>query len=106
MKTVVVDCSAVVPWFFPEENSDIALKVFDRFRNNQIRCCAPVLLHAEFGNAVLKKTIRKICGADHATLQISLFLQCGIRFFRCDEMLMDAFAHARRLNVTVYDALY
>lgn len=106
MKSVVVDCSVVIPWYFPEENADIAQKVFEDYRNNRTICCAPALLHAEFGNAAWKKVVRKLCGRDHAATQINLFLRSGIKFYRCDEILPDAFDIANRLNISVYDALY
>lgn len=106
MKMVVVDCSVIVPWFFPEENSAASQKVFDQYRTNRIICCAPALLHAEFGNVVWKKVKRKLCSGDHATVQINLFLKSGIKFYRCDEILPDAFNMANLLNCSVYDALY
>jgi len=106
MKTVVVDCSVVVPWFFPEKGSEAALAIFDAFSKGHISCAAPALLQAEFGNMAWKKVSRKVCGAEYATHQIALFRKTEIKCCRCDEILPAAFTIACESRITVYDALY
>lgn len=106
MIDIVTDCSVVVPWFFPEKESNKALKVFEDFKKCKIRCHAPALLMAEFGNIAWKKVRRKLCTAHDAQIQIKLFQNMNITYCNISSILEQSFIIANHFSITVYDALY
>jgi predicted nucleic acid-binding protein len=106
MTEVVVDCSAVVPWFFPEEKCGPATALFEDARRGRLVCLAPSLLQAEFCNVVWKKIRRNQCGLSSAAMQLELFQKAGIYCFEIKHLLPEALVLARRHEITVYDALY
>ena len=48
----VIDSSVVAKWFMIEENSNLALRVRDRFATRQIKLAVPTLLFYEVMNAL------------------------------------------------------
>ena len=106
MTEVVVDCSAVVPWFFPEENTGLAGALFNDVRRGRVVSLAPSLLRAEFGNVVWKKIRRNQCGLSSAATQLELFQKAEIYHFEIKPLLAAALVLACRHEITVYDALY
>jgi len=106
MKRAVIDCSAAISWFFPEEGSTRSLPLLKELYNRTLACMAPALLPAEFGNVALKKALRSLCSFDQAQRQVDYFSILEIRYVDCRALLAPAFVLARDHSLTVYDALY
>lgn len=106
MNAIVVDCSAIVPWFFPEEEEGASLEIRRRVTQAGMQLVAPDLLRAEFGNVAWKKVRRGLCSRDLAQKQIALFSRLPILYCTHEPVIGSAFELACREGVTVYDALY
>ncbi|MDD5673502.1 MAG: type II toxin-antitoxin system VapC family toxin [Chitinivibrionales bacterium] len=106
MNAIVLDCSAVVPWFFPEKNDEVARRVHDRVDRHGIGLIAPELLKAEFGNVAWKKVVKGQCSEELAVKQIGHFLHLPVVFCALAPLLPSALKLACAKNITVYDAFY
>ncbi len=106
MNAIVVDCSAIVPWFFPEEEEEASLEIRRRVTRAGMQLVAPDLLRAEFGNVAWKKVRRGLCSRELAQEQIALFSRLPILYCTHEPVIAFAFELACREGVTVYDALY
>ncbi len=106
MKDVVLDCSVVVPWFFPEKDSRHASSMFREFKEGGFRALAPALLQEEFGNAAWKKVQQKKCAYRDALKQIKNFAALPIVYYPTEDMLTLAFELACKESLTLYDSLY
>ena len=58
----VIDASVAVKWFIPEEYSEIALKILERFSKRELLLYASDSMKLEFSNAIRKYYIRGIIG--------------------------------------------
>lgn len=106
MNAVVIDCSAIVPWFFPEEEEEESLEIRRRVTQAAIQLVAPDLLRAEFGNVAWKKVRRNLCSQESAQKQLALFNRLPVLYCTHEPIVGPAFELACREGVTVYDALY
>ena len=106
MKNVLVDCSAIVPCFFSEQETDRAMRLIYEVKEGLIACVAPTLLVAEFGNTGWKKVCRKSHDVEDVQSQIEKFLRFPIEYIDNRTLLTTAFELAISKNITVYDAMY
>jgi predicted nucleic acid-binding protein len=102
MKTVVVDASVAAKWFFPEEHSQAANRLFSR----RYELIAPDLLTAEFGNLTWKRVRRRELTPDDASLLILDFLRLPVTLISSGPLLISALDLALETGRTVYDCLY
>ena len=102
MKTVVVDASVAAKWFFPEEHSQAANRLFSR----RYQLIAPDLLAAEFGNLTWKRVRRRELTPDDAYLLILDFLRLPVTLISSGPILPSALDLAMKIGRTVYDCLY
>ena len=102
MRTVVVDASVVAKWFFPEEYSQAANRLFSR----RYQLIAPDLLAAEFGNLTWKRVRRRELTPDDASLLILDFLRLPVTLISSGPLLPFALDLALETGRTVYDCLY
>jgi predicted nucleic acid-binding protein len=104
--TLVVDASVAVKWILPEEGHEPALRIQERYQDEEIDLIAPYLLVAEVANVLWKRERR----GDLTALAAQ---RCFQQFLRDSPLLWDsaavsasalalASAHAR----PVYDCLY
>ena len=106
LRKVVVDCSAAVPWFFPEE-ADISVSLlFKQMRQKRVACIAPSLLITEFGNTAWKKVRRGVCSENFAVTQFACFKKLPINFLDAGVLATSALQFAVKHSITVYDSLY
>ena len=59
MINLVLDSSAVAKWFFPEEQSNVALKIREDFLTKKITISAPTLIFYEVNN-ILKTAVKSL----------------------------------------------
>lgn len=102
MTLLVVDASVVLKWFVPEEQSDDAVRLLD----GDMEFLAPDLLFAETANAVWKKARRGEIGTAAAQRLVEDLVTLPIDAVPARALAADAHALARRVDVTVYDAMY
>jgi predicted nucleic acid-binding protein len=99
----VVDASVVASWAFPDEDSDVARKAFERVRADE--AWAPALWWFELRNTLLVgERRRRISEAD-----VGAFLRQVSRlsiFMNHEPVEADVMRLARGHRLTVYDAAY
>ncbi len=107
MRPVVLDCSAVVPWFFPEQHEESTDRLQAEFGVGAVLGIAPRLLLTEFSSVVLEKVRRGQCDAWRAAGQLERFLALPIRYAEHTSVLVKgAYALAHEMEITMYDASY
>ncbi|MGE0668410.1 MAG: type II toxin-antitoxin system VapC family toxin [Sphingomonadales bacterium] len=101
--TIVVDCSVVVAWCFPDELSPLANRAFERMAKEQ--AIAPALLWYEIRNALHVGERRQRLSADRSDAFLERVDRLGISFEpqAASPPLMRL---ARRHSLSVYDACY
>jgi predicted nucleic acid-binding protein len=99
---LVVDASVVVKWFLPEALAEAALRVAATDRV----FLAPVLLGAEFANALWQKQLRREVEGTAAARILDEFRRVAIETFALMPLLPTAFAIASAAGHSVYDCLY
>jgi predicted nucleic acid-binding protein len=106
LKAVVLDCSAAVPWFFPEKEGTCALGLLADLTAGHVVCLAPYLLHYEFASVAWKKVRRGNCDIDTARVQVSQFMRLPVRYVQHQALVDGALQLAYRHAISVYDASY
>lgn len=106
MNSVIVDCSVVVPCFFPELESARAMRLLYEFKEGLIEWVAPAFLSVEFSNTAWKKNSRRLCDSDEAKKQVLQFIHLPVKYVDSLFLLPQAMELAISYKITVYDALY
>ena len=106
MTAVVLDCSVVVPWFFPETGHEFSQRLFSELTTGTVLGIAPTLLQVEFANVVWKKIRKNLCDRQTALDQFDRFLRLPIRYAGNEVLVKGALALASEHGITVYDACY
>lgn len=102
-KTLVLDASVIVKWYFKEEGSTHAQEIYDAFKNNKVNIVVPVLLYYEVANAV-KYT--KTDSKEKVDIIKSLF---GLRLDTVEpseDTFLAALESAEIYDATMYDCVY
>jgi predicted nucleic acid-binding protein len=104
--TLVVDASVVVKWLLPEDGHAEAVRIQERFQDEEIDLIAPYLVIAEVANVLWKRERR-------GDLDSRAARRCFQELLRNCPILMDsapvsaaALALALAHNRSVYDCLY
>jgi predicted nucleic acid-binding protein len=106
MKKIVLDCSVVVPWFFPEDNNKYSFSVLESIKGGECSGIAPELLLAEFASVAFKKVARGLCSLDYSKDQFREFVRMPIRYYSISDSIQQAYLLATGENISVYDGLY
>jgi predicted nucleic acid-binding protein len=104
--TLVVDASVAVKWVLPEEDTPRALRIQERYQDEELDLIAPYLVVCEVANVLWRRERRGDLNATTAA-------RCFEQFLRDSPILLDsaavnytalalAFAHGRPM----YDCLY
>lgn len=101
-QVTVVDASVAAKWFFPEADSDRALRLLSA------RCTlwAPDLVISVFGNLVWKRFRRGEVSEDEARAIIGDFLRFPLQIASGSSLATTALDLAMQTGRTVYDCLY
>ena len=102
MKTLIIDASVAAKWFFPEDLSSAALRLFSPRR----RLFAPDLIWSEVANVVWKRVKRKDVSADEGRNILEDFLRTPLEIIPSSPLLLVAYELATATGRTVYDCLY
>lgn len=102
MKTVVVDASAAVKWFLPEEGADRAAALL----SGAYRLIAPDLLWVEVAAVLWKVARRGGLSADELQRIIADAAAFPVETAESAELLPEALRIATQTDRTVYDSLY
>jgi predicted nucleic acid-binding protein len=106
IRSVVVDTSVAVKWFFEEPYSLQALGLLEMFRNGTHRPLAPGLIYPEFANSVWKRITQGTVRPEDGVATIGAFLSIPFEVTPSSLLVADAFLLALEHRQTVYDALF
>ncbi|MCA9308690.1 type II toxin-antitoxin system VapC family toxin [candidate division WWE3 bacterium] len=102
---VVVDCSAIINYLFPDENINKSLQEsFNSFLENKIDFVAPSLLKIEVGNTLRTAILRQRLSKEDSQQIFKTFLNWDIKYKTPDNL--EVFILAITYNISVYDAQY
>jgi predicted nucleic acid-binding protein len=102
VKTLVVDASVAAKWFFEEDQSAAARRLFSSRRT----LIAPDLLGVELANAIWKRVQRKELDVDAAANILADFQRLAVEIAPSAPYLPAALELAMITGRTVYDCLY
>ncbi|MEZ6256033.1 MAG: type II toxin-antitoxin system VapC family toxin [Patescibacteria group bacterium] len=102
---VVVDCSAIINYLFPDENINKSLQeFFNDFLENKIDFVAPSLLKIEVGNTLRTAILRQRLSKEDSQQIFKTVLNWDIKYKTPDNL--EVFILAITYNISVYDAQY
>ena len=106
MKTIILDSSVIIKWYFPDEIDKKALILQDKVANNFVSLAAPILLYYEINN-ILKTAIKanrieieKAVDAYNALLQLNIVVYSSTNLFE------NTLRIATDYDISSYDASY
>lgn len=102
----VLDCSVAVRWFVPQTYWQVAARVFQQFRSNEITFVAPEVVVPEFGHVLRKLVVGKKATAERARDFLPFFLALPIERVANQDLAPRALDLAFAHSATFYDALY
>jgi predicted nucleic acid-binding protein len=102
VKTLVVDASVAAKWFFEEDQSASARRLFSSRRS----LVAPELLGVELANVIWKRVQRKELDTNAAVDMLADFQRLAVEIIPSAPYLPAALELAILTGRTVYDCLY
>lgn len=100
----VLDCNVALKWFLPEEHSDGAEVLLDRFATGEDVPIAPSLLLAEFGYNLCRR--RPILTPEEVRQFWEDFLELGVETVPITGLAREAMQLALDHMANYYDAIY
>lgn len=105
MEKYVIDASALLTFFFPDEKPTKEIKnVIDEFVNEKCQLYAPELLKIEIGNALRSSVLRKRMSKKDAKELFNKFLLLNITYLDTD--LKESLELSIENNISLYDGIY
>ncbi|MGQ9532543.1 MAG: type II toxin-antitoxin system VapC family toxin [Desulfotomaculales bacterium] len=106
-KRVVVDASLAVKWLVNEEATEAAVRLLERWSEEEVRVSAPCLLFTEVANALYKRVRRKEMDLADARTLLSSLNELGIEVEATKVLAPRALELAARFGCpATYDAMY
>lgn len=107
MVEVCVDASLVVAWFLPEEFSDEAFALKERWVGEAVELVAPVMLASEVPSTLRQAVYRGRILAGEGDEAFAAFLEMPIRIIQPENLLPRAWEIGKAVNAPrLYDAFY
>ncbi|MBS7626477.1 type II toxin-antitoxin system VapC family toxin [Candidatus Bathyarchaeota archaeon] len=103
-KNIVIDASVVAKWFIPEEDSDKASEIMRKYSDGRIDLYAPDLLIYEVANVLRYRpdvTVETLADSIESLIKLQINL-----IPPSIEIMSEAAAKARALDLSIYDACY
>ena len=104
--TLILDSSVIAKWFFPENDSEKALEIKDKFANNTLSLVVPLLLYYEVNN-LLKTAVKMFrIDKDDAKKVYNAFLQLNFVSYSSESLLEKTLETAIKYDISSYDASF
>lgn len=103
---IIVDASIVAKWFFPEEDSQIALKIKDDFTKGAIGIAVPILFYYEVCNLLKSAVKSSRVDSGHAEVVFKDFLKYGLVGYFTSDLQKESLTLSIKLDISSYDASY
>jgi predicted nucleic acid-binding protein len=104
--TLVVDASVAVKWILPETGHEDALRIQEKYQDEEIDLIAPYLIVAEIANVLWKRESRGDLDAWTAQYCFRHFLQGAPILLDSEKVSASALGLAMAHRRPVYDCLY
>jgi predicted nucleic acid-binding protein len=102
----VLDASVALKWVLPEEDSDVADKLREEFRQGIHDFLSPDVFWAEVGHALARAERRGIIRQPDGSRLLAEILTTPPRLATSFPLLTNAFSIASALRTSFYDCLY
>ena len=107
MAEVCVDASLVIAWFLPEEFTNQAFALKDRWEGGGVELVAPITLASEVPSALRQAVYRGRILAREGDEAFAAFLEMPILILQPDDLLSRAWEIGKAVNAPrLYDAFY
>lgn len=107
MKTVVLDTSALLRFYIPDGPIPQGLeRVMADMERDEAVVIVPELLFVETAQVLYKKQTQNILSQTEATKLLEEIVGLPLQVARHQEHILEAFFTAKRLDISVYDALF
>lgn len=103
---IILDSSVVAKWFFPEEESEIALAVKKDFSVDRISIAVPLLIYWEINNLLKTATKRLRLNPESALAAYDAFLKLNFIVYSSAELMKKTLEYAIEFDISSYDASY
>lgn len=103
-KVAVIDASVVAKWFIPEDESDKASRIMEKYNDGKIELYAPDLLIYEIANVLRYRadvSDKMLIDDMNALFKLQLNL-----IPPSTEIISEAIEIAKALDLSIYDACY
>jgi predicted nucleic acid-binding protein len=106
MRTVVIDSSVTLASVLKDEQSEVALRIFEAIENAEVH--VPTLWWMETANALLMAERRKRISQAEVSEALQMIHMLGVRTDTevSSQVVHEAVSLARQHGLTVYDAAY
>lgn len=103
-KTLILDASVIIKWYFEEQDSEKAIRIRDLYRNYIIEIIVPDLLYYEITNAI--RFNRNITAREKIRIIKNLFeINLETKVLDTQDFI-DALNSADKYDTTIYDTIY
>lgn len=104
--TIILDSSVIAKWFFPEEDSDMALHIKEKFVDGELSIAIPILLYYEVNN-ILKTASKLVHINTQDTLKVyQSFLNLNFIAYSTTKLMVNTLEIAMKYDISSYDASY
>ena len=104
--TIILDSSVIAKWFFPEEDSDIALGIKERFASGKLSITIPVLLYYEINNILRTGAKFARINSNDILKTYQSFLNLNFIAYSTADLLVKTLEIALKYDISSYDASY
>jgi len=103
-KTLILDASVIVKWYFEEQDSEKATRIRDLYRNYIIEIIVPDLLYYEVVNAI--RFNKNITAREKIRIIKNLFkINLETKVLEKQDFI-EALTSADKYDTTIYDTIY
>jgi len=103
-KTLILDASVIIKWYFEEQDSEKTIRIRDLYRNYIIEIIVPDLLYYEITNAI--RFNRNITAREKIRIIKNLFeINLETKVLDTQDFI-DALNSADKYDTTIYDTIY
>lgn len=106
MKSVIIDASVALKWFFDEELKEVAEDIFDQIETRKIKAIVPEIFYFEMSNICSMKSRRKLAEPALVMTYFSKILDIGLERHLHETIADVALEYSLQMEVSVYDASY
>jgi len=104
--TIILDSSVIAKWFFPEKNSDMALRIKEKFAESRLSIAVPILLYYEVSNILKTATKLVRINPNAASKAYQGFLNLNFIAYSTANLMANTLEIALKYDISSYDASY